>query len=384
MTGQLHGGDRYRNHVKLDFSVNTNPLGMPDYIKEVLRNAVSESPELCEWYPDPQCDRLRDALSACHGIPKENIVCGNGACELITAIVRAQTRLPAKQGGFSEKGRTLRVLLPVPSFGEYERALACVGAQCIYHTLEKEDGFRITESILEKLTPDMDMLFLCSPNNPTGTLIPEKLLRQIVRRCAESRITLVLDECFRELTIEEESETAEAAYKSSVETVSGNGGKRSDCCLGMIRLKAFTKLYAMPGLRLGYCICEDGKAAEQIKEQLPCWNVSGIAQLAGVTALDNEKMVDYISQTKQMLRMERNWLVGQLELLGMKVVPGCANFICFYAEPYFYGSLYEKLLEKEILIRDCGSFRSMEEGWYRIAVKTHTENELLIEKLQSI
>lgn len=400
MAEQLHGGDRYRNHVKLDFSVNINPLGMPEYAGEALREAVRGSADVWEWYPDPVCSRLREALAAYHLVPKEAVLCGNGASELILAIVRAKAAYVIERdmcrGAAKGERKALRVVLPVPSFAEYERAAAAAGAQCIYHSLKKEIGFALTETVLETLTRDVDMLFLCNPNNPTGNLIPDALLRRILEHCRENKITVLLDECFLELSVSEfdkakrdtDARQREEASRSDVRQ--GEEASRLDMRTAelvsdypnLIVLKAFTKLYAMPGVRLGYCISTDRTLREMIKEQLPCWNVSGIAQLAGMTVLDNKKRIDYISQSRRLIREERDWLTKALEALGIEPVPGCANFICFYADALSYGNLYEKLLKKGILIRDCSGFRGMESGWYRIAVRPHKENERLVRAIQ--
>lgn len=371
---QLHGGDRYRNDVKLDFSVNTNPLGMPAYIRKRLQEAACTSADIWEWYPDPRCSELRSALAAYHTIPKETIVCGNGASELIAAAVRALAR--RKGGSWQLHGGTgPKAVLPVPSFGEYERALQAADAQIVYYPLKEKDGFVLGGEICGSLTPDMDMLFLCSPNNPVGNLIPEALLHRILEHCRENGISVLLDECFLELAGGGKAESGNADRKDACRRTCG----LLETYPNLILLKAFTKLYAMPGLRLGYCICGDREKIRDIKDQLPCWNVSGIAQLAGMTVLDNEETIDYISQSREMIGRERRYLEAGLETAGMRVLPSSANFICFYAEPSLWGDLYEKLLQRGILIRDCSSFHGMGKGWYRIAVKTRRENELLLE-----
>lgn len=401
---QLHGGDRYRNHVKLDFSVNTNPLGMPEYVREALQKAVCGPADLWEWYPDPACGRLRESIASYHHIAKEWILCGNGASELITAAVRAcavyaagYASKPGEERNVWQEVRSApRIVLPVPSFTEYERTATASGAECVYHNLNRENGFALTETVLEKLTPDTDMLFLCNPNNPTGSLISEELLRRILKHCRKNNITVLLDECFLELCAPEsgtlnfdmpEADAAERRFdaqpdKENTIDSATRAGKLASEYPNLIVLKAFTKLYAMPGMRLGYCICTDRTLRERIREQLSCWNVSGIAQFAGMTVLDSKKRIDYISQSKRMIQKERDWLTEELRMPGIKTVPGRANFICFHADPRFYDNLYETLLKKGILIRDCSGFRGMESGWYRIAVRPHEENEELIETIR--
>lgn len=381
---QLHGGDRYRLDIRLDFSVNTNPLGMPDYVRRTVQASFCQSEDrYCEWYPDPECSRLRKALASYHHISGEAILCGNGACELIYALVRALAASGA---------RAVRAVLPLPSFGEYERALAAVGADVTCYLLEEAHGFAWNETILETLTPDTDLLFLCNPNNPTGNRIPETLLEHILRHCREREIVVLLDECFLELAVQEEKENVEAeGYEDFGEP---NIDRKQQCRLVRITeeypntvvLKAFTKWYAMPGLRLGYCISGNGLLLARMREQIPCWSVSGIAQLAGMTALDNAEHIDYIGQSTQLIRVERAFLKSGLEKLGMHVIPGCASFLCFSVkscEDSFH-DLYERLLDVGILIRDCRSFRGIGDGWYRIAVRPHEENVCLLRELEKM
>ena len=355
MSRQRHGGDRYRHTIRYDFSVNTNPLGMPDYVKRVLREKIHTGAELWEWYPDPSCDRLRQALASWHGVSREQIICGNGASELICAVARMLAQEKA--------ARRVTCLLPVPSFSEYERAMLAVGAEIRYHTESAATGFALTEAILDRLTDDVDVVFLCSPNNPVGNLLSECLLGRILERCRQNGITVVLDTCFGELAV-----AGDPAAKQP-----------PDPNPSLIVLKAFTKLYAIPGLRLGYCIA-DGGTVRRLQAQLPCWNVSGIAQLAGLTILDGGRNVDYIGQTRECIARERHFLLTGLEETGLTVLPGAANFLCFFAG----APLYEKLLERGILIRDCSDYRGMGQGWYRVAVRTRRENEILLEEIKEV
>lgn len=351
---QSHGGNRYQEQeIRFDFSVNTNPLGMPCYLTDVLRQLPDNS--LYEWYPDPACGALKQRLAGLHGISEEQVLCGNGASELLFAIIRAL---------HFQKGRPLRCILPIPSFGEYERALIAAKSEILYHALQSEDNYSITESLLKMLKEEKpDLLILCSPANPTGGMIAQEIMARILDICSAMGVTVLLDACFEELSVKPGYTAARALEEGNV-----------------IIVKAFTKLFAVAGLRLGYCMSRNKALIKAVEEQLPCWNVSGIAQKAGVTILDNLQTIDYLSQTRKLLMTERQYLTRKLEELGLRVLPGSANFICFYSKT----PLYEALLGRGILIRDCESFRGLGKGWYRICVAAHAANEILINNLQEI
>lgn len=169
----IHGGDIYRNQVSLDFSVNINPFGMPQRVREALEAAVA----WCERYPDIRSEALRDAIAGAKGIAPADIVCGNGASELFPAILRA---VHAK-----------KVLLPVPSFYGYEYAAKSVGAEICCHELLETDGYAVTERFLTAIGEGVNAVFLAVPNNPVGTVVEPELLEKIAERCQKDRKSVV-------------------------------------------------------------------------------------------------------------------------------------------------------------------------------------------------
>ena len=341
----IHGGDIYRNHIRLDFSVNTNPLGCP----EAVRRALSEAADRVEVYPDPEQVLVREALGELHGIAPEEVIAGNGASELITSIVNAV--------------QPKRVLLTAPSFYGYERAVSGIpGCEVRRHSLREEDGFVLTESVLSELTSDTDLCFLCNPNNPTGVNVDPDLLRRIIEGCEESDITLVVDECFLELS----------SRGTSVIPLIREFGK-------LYVLKAFTKLLAVPGVRLGYVISAK-ENTENLRTVLPEWNLSVFAETAAYSGCRVLKDGGYIGDTLSLLEKERNYLTAELEGLFIRVFPGSANFLLVHTEK----ELYRLLLEQGILIRDCGNFPGLKEGYYRIAIRDHAANAELIRVLREV
>lgn len=340
---QYHGGDIYRNQIRLDFSVNTNPLGMPDPVKEALHQAVEEA----ENYPDIRAQALSAAVAEQLQVQKEQLVFGNGASELFHAVLHAIK--PSK------------ILIPVPSFLGYEEAAKAIDCEVIFYEMKKEENFCLTDRILDVLDENISLVFLANPNNPVGNLVEPELIFQIAEKCRQCDITLVLDECFMELTGKEQT------YSFL---------KRLDEFPNVVVIRAFTKLYAIPGVRLGYLVCEQN-LAEKIRLQLPEWNLSVFAQRAGVAAIKEQ---EYIVRAAVCIQTQRQFLLEELQAAGCSVFDSDADYLLFYSEM----PLYELFLQRGILIRDCSNFRGLQRGYYRIAVKSEEQNRMFAEVLREI
>lgn len=332
----------YGNPVKMDFSVNVNPLGIPESVERALEEAVS----VCGRYPDIEARELKGAMGAMLGIPQEYLLFGNGASELLLAVIHGIK--PAK------------TVIPVPSFYGYEYAAAAGGGEILYYETGRDRSFSPGEELLDVLTEDVGLLFLANPNNPTGSVPDREYLRRVLAHCRERGICVALDECFAEFCREDVSMLPETESF-------GN----------LILIRAFTKLFAIPGVRLGYLVCSDPSLRERIAGQLPEWNLSVFAQAAGCACA---RETEFVRKTRTYVTGERQFLSERLRGLGLEVFPGEANFLLVYSkEP-----LYEPLLRQGILIRDCGNFRGLPEGFFRVAVRTRAENEALLEALSEI
>ena len=340
---QYHGGDIYRNQIRLDFSVNTNPLGMPDSVREALHQAVEEA----EHYPDIHAKELTKAVAERLRISEKRLVFGNGASELFHAVLHAVK--PSK------------ILIPVPSFLGYEEAAKAMDCEVIFYEMKKEEKFSLTERILDTLDESISLVFLANPNNPVGNLVEPELIFKIAEKCRQCDITLVLDECFMELTGKEM--THSFFYQL-------------DEFPNVVVVRAFTKLYAIPGVRLGYLICEQ-TLAEKIRLQLPEWNLSVFAQRAGVAAIKEQ---EYVARAVVCIQTQRLFLREELKAAGCNVFDSDADYLLFYSEK----KLYELFLQRGILIRDCSNFRGLQRGYYRIAVKSEEQNRIFADVLRDI
>lgn len=341
-----HGGTASKETAAYDFSCNVNPLGIPGRVTDAVMLQWKEN----ERYPDARCLRLRKAIAKQWNGRETQVICGNGASELIYGIVRA--RKPSS------------ALLPAPTFSEYERALCSCEVPIHFYELKRDRAFCFDEDFLVCLEQQErnSMLFLCNPNNPVGNSMNKQLLLQILSLCFDKQIFVVLDECFLPFLSDYKQQSAKQFWQDYPH---------------VFVLNAFTKLYGMPGIRLGYGVCADSKLIERIGLQLPSWNVSSVAQLAGFFALQE---TDYVEKSISYIAAERDYLQNGLRKQGFMPYTPTANFIFFEAPP----QLDEQLLQRGIAIRSCENYRVLKKGDYRIAVRTHEENAFLLKQMGEI
>ena len=342
-TQNPHGGDVYDGEIQLDFSANTNPYGTPQGVLDAITAALPR----VHQYPDPYCRELVKTISEFEAVPKDWVLCGSGAAELIYS--------------YCEALGPRRAMELAPTFSEYSLALERVGCQVERYSLKKENYFSLTEDFLPALERSRpDVLFLCNPNNPTGQVIGLPLLEKILDVCEEQGTCLFVDECFLDLSDDGVS------LKSHL-------GEHPNLFI----LKAFTKSYGMAGVRLGYCLCAQGQLLEEMSHTVQPWNVSTLAQSAGVAALHERA---FLQRTRALIPVERQWLQSQLEALGFWVCPSKANYLLFQGSQ----DLWEQLRKQGIAIRSCGNYHGLGTGWYRIAVRLHGENECLIRAMKEV
>ena len=359
-----HGGDIYRNKVNIDFSVNLNPLPVPGAVRE----AAIAGLEKASLYPDIKQDRVRNALAALEGVTSGCVYSGSGASELIMACVRAVA--PGK------------VLLCEPCYSGYMHALrsveatglsrqqGCRGSHGIdirEYRLNKANGFRIDRDILDHMTEDIDLMFLTDPWNPTGTNIEDTLLSEILDRALACHICVILDLSF--LPMSDKFIGLPPFYEAELINKYDN----------LFIIKSFTKLFALPGLRMGYVISSQSNITDIIC-LLPEWNLSSVAAETMIACADVIKNTGHVCDSVSLIRREREYLTGALRQLGYTVYDSDTSFILLETEQ----DLYNKLLENGILIRDCSDYRGLEHNFYRIAVREHASNEVLIRCLASM
>lgn len=328
----------------LDFSANINPYGVPDGVRQALWRAVDE----VTAYPDPQSRRLRAALAKEHRLSAEWISCGNGAADLIYRFFFAM--------------RPKRVLLLAPTFSEYEQAARAVHAEVSLFFLSAAEDYRLSERLLGAITEEVELFVLCNPNNPTGQPVPLSLLQAILRRCEQTGTFLLADECFQEFLPPD----LQASFLPTM-------ASHPRCAV----LKAFTKLYAIPGVRLGYLCCADEALHQAIADNGQAWSVSVLAEQAGLAALAE---TEYVCRTVKEIQAERRRMTVALTALGLRPL-GEANFLFFRYEQL---PLKERLAAQGMLIRRCDNYHGLDGADYRIAIRTPAENDRLLAALSAV
>ncbi len=358
-----HGGNIYRAAGQLgvkeseiiDFSASINPLGIP---KSVMAG-IKDEMRFLNNYPDPDAKQFTLALARNFAVNPESIMCGNGSTELIYLVVRA---LNPK-----------RILVPAPTFSEYERA-AGDGRDVIHFKLNAKDDFAVnpdafitamagggnSASYKMALTTSVDMAFLCNPNNPTGGIVRKSDMLRIAEAARDLKCHLVIDEAFIDFTPDESliNEVEENPY--------------------IIVLRSLTKFYALSGLRVGYGVFPLPLIDTMRKHKEP-WTVNTLAQVAGIESLKDEA---YKADTFKIIRSEKKTLEDGFKLLKIRYSPSAANFYLVQLDKA--QDVMNALYEKGILIRDCSNFRNLGGAYARIAVKSNRDNMRLLKELANI
>ncbi len=329
----------------LDFSSNINPMGTSVIVRKTIKNQL----DAIQIYPDSESTQLRKNLQRYTKISYSQIVVGNGATEIIYNFCQAflSNKTP--------------VLIPIPTFGEYESAAKLSGAKISFFktmNLEKD-----VDDFISKL-PNNGCIFICNPNNPTGNLISKKTLQKIIISANKKKTLVFIDECFIELVPDHDESIIKFIKKYN----------------NLFILRSLTKSFALAGLRIGYGIGSKQMISVLNKIKIP-WNVSGLAQQAASAALLHSF---YLTKVKKMIKKESFYLINYIsKLKNFQCNATSTNFILIKTKMKSQ-TLQKKLLEKKILIRDCSTIRGLNNNYIRIAVKTRKENEKLIKALEKL
>lgn len=335
----IHGGDVWNfSDVKIDFSSNVNPLGPSEKAMKAVKNSLWK----CAHYPDSNTRELKKALSEYLGVSTENIIVGNGSTEMIKNFCEA----------FINKGD--EILIPQPTYSDYEVYARLYGAKI---------AFVPDKKTISTINSKTRAIFLCNPNNPTGRAVEK--LEEIIEKAQNYSALVFLDEAYTEFTDQE-------SFCSRIEDFEN-----------LFVLRSLTKFFALPGLRMGYGIANKEIIECLEKLRLP-WNLNTLAQVAAIESIEDGK---YIRESKKFMKKERDFLYKELsKIQNLKVFPSEANFflIDLRKAGIKASTAKKKLIEKGMLIRDCSSFRGLNEYFIRVCVRNREENVGLVRELKSI
>jgi len=350
----IHGGTIYtiaremgiKTEQLLDFSANINPLGFSPRVKKTLLQDESR----ILHYPDRGAYDLVCQLARYHDIPAHSILAGNGSTELIFLLPRV---LQPK-----------RALLVVPTFSEYETSICSVNGKVYYFkTLEKDQFCINAERLLRELRKGYDALYICNPANPTGVLTPPDILKEVVNYAHNKSTHVIIDETFIDFNENRSIKHLVKKYEN------------------LYILRSMTKFFGLPGLRAGYVISSEKNIVKLRAQQEP-WTMNVLAQYASIESLKDRR---YISRTILYVQEARRMLMRDLQnILCLKIFPSAANYLLLKLEksaPLTVPRLYERLLQKGIIIRKCDSFEGLDDNFFRVAVRKYNENRRLVKEL---
>lgn len=348
--GNIYGADGQRLPW-LDFSANINPLGLSPKVRQAILKSIDE----ITAYPDPQGLRLRHALGTFYHLPLEHLLLGNGAAELFYCFFYAI--------------RSKRVHLLAPCFSEYARAARAAGAQIIVKEVSESTDFQIN---LAQATADLqkdDVLVLCNPNNPTGTLLNRADILICIQEAQKLGAWILVDESFLDFCLDADKRTAKDLAT-----------RYENLCV----IQSLTKFYAIPGLRLGFAVLPMPLRA-RMEGMKDVWSVNVLAQNAGVAALADG---EYQQATRDFIATEKMFVSQNLQqFTDVKVYPPAVNFVLFrlpVAMQNHTQAMVQQFRAHGILVRDCANYQGLSAGYLRMAVRTRAENLRFFTAMQEI
>lgn len=324
----------------IDFSVSTNPLGVHQAVADMLGGAIREAVE----YPDADAARLESELARYAGVSPQSVVAGNGATEIIHNLCRTMP-----EGA---------VLVSAPTFGEYASAaqICRLGVRHI-HTMDVTyDAQRFIEAVDGSVC-----VFVCNPANPAGSLIPSSVVAQIISAASDTGAAVLVDECFMEMSSRNESVLGQVPLHDNV-----------------VLLRSMTKSFGLAGLRAGYCITHPGMADDLRHIRIP-WSVNGMAQAAGIVALQHP---EHVRAGRDHAQQEVSYIQDVIRHApGIELYRTDANYMLIRTEAQAH-IVQKRLLKHDILVRDCSNFEGLDSHHIRIGVKHRREDTILARLLK--
>ena len=340
----------------IDFSGNVNPLGAPPSVL----HAVMKNLSVLSHYPDACYVDLRAAAAAYAGVSQEAVLVGNGATELIALFIKTQVCAGQK------------AVVVAPAYSEYEREINNALCGLDLFPLEETDGFNLNvPKLLVRLSSDAQtkLLVMCNPNNPTGTAVPQDDMIQILDYCIQRGICVMVDETY-----------VEFAADDSLSAAGLVGGYPN-----LFVIRGTSKLFAVPGLRLGYALCGCANTRDKINTYQNPWSVNTLADIAGRVMFADKS---FIAQTRALILTEKQKIRAILETWpNIRLYDSHANFMLVKLLencPHTSSEIFEKLIQQRLLIRDCAAFSFLGDRFIRFCILMPKENEMLLAALKRL
>lgn len=337
----------YKKNPKdiIDFSSNINPYLIPNLDEYIL-----EGLSVCNKYPDISYKSLRENIARYLSVDSCNIIPGNGATEIIYLLMKSIGK---------------RIAILNPTFSEYERSANLSGLEVLNLYLNKDNNFELDLNYIRENIDKFDSLFICNPSNPIGKTYD---LSSLVELLKKHNKLLIVDETFMEFAEHEEN-------YSLIKHIKENEN--------IFIIKAITKFFGIPGIRLGYGVCSNQNILDKMYEIKEPWTINSFADIISNYIFKDE---EYIKNSKEFFIKERAYVLKELrDIKAIKVYDTNTNFILVKLLNTTASKLKEKLfLEGNILIRDASNFRNLDESYIRIAIKSHSENKKILNQLNKI
>lgn len=338
LTGLIQNGEIY------DFSANLNPLGPPVKLKKQFLQSLNR----IQNYPDPDYLEATKLVSKHENLPEDSLLLTNGGAEAIFLIAHL----------FSGK----KALIIEPTFSEYKRACEVynIDVSTISLSINKDFTFPL-EEITAKLQ-EVDLVFICRPNNPTGTMASIAAMKLLIEHASKCGTTIIVDEAFIHFAPNE--------YEDLTSLIATN--------YNLILLRSLTKIYSIPGLRLGYIIADKNNISSLRSKQIP-WSINGVVTSLLPSLFEDET---FIKHTQIWLQEQLSFLKAELTSLGFYVSPTVVNFYLLQDDHNNTEELFRFLLAHQLIPRHTHTFKNLEGRYLRLAVRNEEENNYLLKVLR--
>ncbi|UCC58945.1 MAG: threonine-phosphate decarboxylase [Candidatus Bathyarchaeum sp.] len=356
----FHGGNVWELSEKynipldqlIDFSISTNPLGVPE---KALQN-IRQSLNLISHYPDPDHEWLLEALSNSADVEPDNVIVGNGSTELIYLFTEV----------FIESG--YEVIIPVPTFSEYKAATERFGGNMTFINCDPAKNFQLNfEELKRAISKKTRIIFLCNPNSPTGCLHEKDDILRFIGFAAEKNVLVFLDEDYIDF-VDDSKRYSMAEYVGDYDN--------------LFVLRSLTKFFGLAGARIGFGIASPTLVEILRRAKMP-WSVNSLAMFGAVEAVKDE---DFIKKSRLLLQRSKREMLEMFRAIPwLKVYPSETNFLLV---EIIQGELTSTQLQKGLakrgfLIRDCKDFDGLHHRFFRVTVRRPEENIKLIETIKS-